>query len=108
MQACIIIYKMPSCLGNKVAVSSSVIYSAILVLSLAVSSASLGLLQANVFNGQFCFFFFKESDEVSDIFNPNTSTCKLSVASIAIATICLSILATIQLVRVVFQASIKT
>ena len=100
---------MPCCLGNKVAVSSSVIYSAILVLSLAVSSASLGLLQANVFNGQICPFFFKKSDEFSDaVFNPNTSTCKLSVASIAIATICLSILATIQLVRVVFQASIKT
>lgn len=80
-----------------------------LLVALGGSSASLGLLQANTENGFVCNFFITESQAKEEMFNYNNGgSCKLSMACVIIATISISILSLIELVRVVFQANIRS
>ncbi|XP_019856341.1 PREDICTED: uncharacterized protein LOC109584882 [Amphimedon queenslandica] len=94
-----------------------------LLLSLVVAGTSLGLLQANLPTqsayGEACFLFINYPQAVSIIqsafvnpilvdFNFNSSTCKLSIASAFIATICLALLTAFQLCSVSFQINVKT
>ena len=92
----------------------------ILLVSLVAAGTSLGLLQANIHIqnqfGQTCLFFINysqgisliQSDEVTVDFSLNVPTCKLSIASAAIATICLALLTAIELISVLFQIKVKT
>ena len=90
----------------------------ILLVSLGAAGTSLGLIQANnptqfIYEGV-CFFFVNYSQAISFIdsrasgFNFNVPTCKLSIASATIATICLALLTAFQLISVSFHINIKT
>ena len=77
---------------------------AVLVVSLGLTGTSLGLIQANTFGGAYCELFVSESQAINiSLHNYNVPTCKLSLASAAIATVCLAILTVIELISVVFQ-----
>ncbi|XP_019856183.1 PREDICTED: uncharacterized protein LOC105313950 isoform X5 [Amphimedon queenslandica] len=83
----------------------------ILFLSLGAAGTSLGLLQANTNNGVYaiCHFFISYTQAMnSSLLNYNVPTCKLSIASAAIATICLALLTAIELISVSFQIYVKT
>ena len=90
----------------------------ILLVSLVSAGTSLGLLQANLPTqsayGEACFFFINYSQAISIIesdspdFSLNVPTCKLSIASATIATICLALLTAFQLCSVSFQINVKT
>ncbi|XP_019861038.1 PREDICTED: uncharacterized protein LOC109589388 [Amphimedon queenslandica] len=90
----------------------------ILLVSLVAAGTSLGLLQANIptlfVYEKACFFFLNYSQAISLIeleypdFNSNAPTCKLSIASATIATICLALLTAFQLISVSFQINVKT
>ena len=63
---------------------------AVLVVSLGLTGTSLGLIQANTFGGAYCDKFVSESQAINiSLYNYNVPTCKLSLASAAIATVCL-------------------
>uniref|UniRef100_A0A1X7SPQ2 Uncharacterized protein n=1 Tax=Amphimedon queenslandica TaxID=400682 RepID=A0A1X7SPQ2_AMPQE len=91
-----------------------------LLVSLVAAGTSLSLLQANIpaksVYGEACFFFVNYSQAMSLIqpqpdhpdFNFNVPTCKLSIASATIATICLALLTAIELISVSFQINVKT
>ena len=82
-----------------------------LLLSLGAVGTSLGLLQANTNNGLYsrCHFFITYTQAMnSSLYNYNIPTCKLSIASATIATICLALLTTIELISVLFQINVKT
>ena len=90
----------------------------ILLLSLGAAGTSLGFLQANIpttimYQGV-CYFFLNYSQAIS-LIDPddsdtiiNVSTCKLSIASASIATICLALLTAFELISVSFHINIKT
>ncbi|XP_019863380.1 PREDICTED: uncharacterized protein LOC109592356 [Amphimedon queenslandica] len=90
----------------------------ILLVSLGATGTSLGLLQANLpiqsAYGKACFFFINYSQAISLIesetpdFKFNMPTCKLSIASATIATICLVLLTAIELISVLYQINVKT
>ncbi|XP_019861689.1 PREDICTED: uncharacterized protein LOC109590209 [Amphimedon queenslandica] len=88
----------------------SLAHFVILLLSLGAASTSLGLIQANTNNGMLCFFFLTYSQVIADDAGPtfNMPTCKLSIASAAIATTCLALLTAIELISVLYQTNIKT
>uniref|UniRef100_A0A1X7U2U1 Uncharacterized protein n=1 Tax=Amphimedon queenslandica TaxID=400682 RepID=A0A1X7U2U1_AMPQE len=90
----------------------------ILLVSLVAAGTSLGLLQANI-STEFvywkaCFLFINYSQAISILesdypdFNFNVPTCKLSIASATIATVCLALLTAFQLCSVSFQINVKT
>ncbi|XP_019856177.1 PREDICTED: uncharacterized protein LOC109584769 [Amphimedon queenslandica] len=88
----------------------SVVPLAVLLLSLGAASTSLGLLQANINNGIYsrCHFFITYTQAMnSSLLNYNLPTCKLSIASATIATICLALLTAIELISVSFQINVK-
>uniref|UniRef100_A0A1X7SP78 G-protein coupled receptors family 1 profile domain-containing protein n=1 Tax=Amphimedon queenslandica TaxID=400682 RepID=A0A1X7SP78_AMPQE len=73
----------------------------ILLVSLGAAGTSLGLLQANTDNGVACYFFINYSQVMdSSLVNYNVPTCKLSIASATITTICLALLTAIELISV--------
>ena len=79
-----------------------------LVLSLGLAFTSLGMLYSNTYGGAYCFFYVSESQARNySLSNYNIPTCKLSLASSAIPTICLSILTLIEIISVIFQLPIK-
>uniref|UniRef100_A0A1X7U3Q4 Uncharacterized protein n=1 Tax=Amphimedon queenslandica TaxID=400682 RepID=A0A1X7U3Q4_AMPQE len=83
----------------------------ILFLSLGAAGTSLGLLQANTNNGVYatCHFFISYTQAMnSSLVNYNVPTCKLSIASATIATICLALLTAIELISVSFKIYVKT
>ena len=81
----------------------------ILLLSLGAAGTSLGLIQANTNNGASCRFFVSYSQLINkSLYNYNVPTCKLSIASAAIATICLALLTAIELIIVLFEINAKT
>ncbi|XP_019856332.1 PREDICTED: uncharacterized protein LOC109584878 [Amphimedon queenslandica] len=89
----------------------SVVPLAVLLLSLGAAGTSLGLLQANINNGMRsrCNFFISYTQAMdSSLVNYNEPTCKLSIASATIATICLALLTAIELIRVSFHINVKT
>ena len=89
-------------------VLSLVTFVALLV-SLGAAGTSLGLLQANTKNGIACYFFISYSQAMNlSLDTYNVPTCKLSIASATIATICLALLTAIELISVLFQINIKT
>ena len=89
----------------------------ILLVSLGAAGTSLGLLQANIptqtIYGGVCFFFVNYSQAISLIesdypaINLNQPTCKLSIASATIATICLALLTAFQLISVSFRIDLN-
>ena len=90
----------------------------ILLVSLGAAGTSLGLIQANIdipiiYDGA-CYFFLNYSQAISLIGSDdsdiifNVSSCKLSIASATIATICLALLTAIELISVSFHINIKT
>ena len=84
---------------------------AILFVSLGAAGTSLGLLQANTNNGVYatCHFFITHTQAMnSSLYNYNVPTCKLSIASATIATICLALLTAIELISVSFKINVKT
>ena len=87
----------------------SLVTFVILLVSLGAAGTSLGLLQVNTNNGLACSFFITESQlRDSSLANYNVPTCKLSIASATIATICLALLTTIELISVLFKINAKT
>ena len=83
---------------------------AILFVSLGAAGTSLGLLQANINNGAYatCHFFITYTQAMnSSLLNYNVPTCKLSIASATIATICLALLTAIELISVSFKINVK-
>ncbi|XP_019856184.1 PREDICTED: uncharacterized protein LOC105313950 isoform X6 [Amphimedon queenslandica] len=81
----------------------------ILFLSLGAAGTSLGFLQANTNNGASCRFYISHSQAMnSSLVDYNVPTCKLSIASAAIATICLALLTAIELISVSFKINVKT
>ncbi|XP_019856336.1 PREDICTED: uncharacterized protein LOC109584879 isoform X2 [Amphimedon queenslandica] len=98
---------MPST-ENKNQVLSLVTF-VILLVSLGAAGTSLNLIQANTNNGASCSFFITESQlEDQSLVNYNVPTCKLSIASATIATICLALLTAIELISVLFKINAKT
>ena len=86
----------------------SVASLAVLVLSLGASGTSLGLIQANTENGAYCKFFITESQAMNaSLHNYNVPTCKLSLATATIATICLAMLTVIELISVALKTHVK-
>ena len=88
----------------------SVVPLAVLLLSLGAAGTSLGLLQANTNNGLYsrCHFFITYTQAMnSSLYNYNLPTCKLSVASATIATICLALLTAIELISVSLKINVK-
>ena len=83
----------------------------ILLVSLGATGTSLGLIQANTSkaNGVSCYFFITYSQAMnSSLYNYNVPTCKLSIASATIATICLALLTAIELISLLFEINAKT
>ena len=83
----------------------------VLVLSLGAAGTSLGLLQANIDNGAYaiCHFFITYTQAMnSSLYNYNLPTCRLSIASATIATICLVLLTAIELINLLFEINAKT
>ena len=86
----------------------SVVPLAVLLLSLGAAGTSLGLLRANTDYGAECRFFISYTQAMNtSLINYNVPTCKLSVASATIATICLALLTAIELISVLFQMNVK-
>uniref|UniRef100_A0A1X7U4Y6 MARVEL domain-containing protein n=1 Tax=Amphimedon queenslandica TaxID=400682 RepID=A0A1X7U4Y6_AMPQE len=88
----------------------SLAFFVILLVSLGAAGTSLGLLQANINNGIYsrCHFFITYTQAMnSSLLNYNLPTCKLSIASATIATICLALLTAIELISVSFQINVK-
>ena len=86
----------------------SVASLAVLILSLGAAGTSLGLIHANTNSGVYCKFFITESQAMNaSLHNYNVPTCKLSLASAAIATICLAMLTAIELISVAFKTHVK-
>ena len=82
-----------------------------LLLSLGAAGTSLGLIQANAYyHGDLkCHFFISYTQAMnSSLVNYNAPTCKLSIASATIATICLALLTAIELIIVLFEINAKT
>ena len=80
----------------------------VLVLSLGAAGTSLGLIHTNTNSGVYCKFFITESQATNaSLHNYNVPTCKLSLASAAIATICLAMLTVIELISVAFKTHVK-
>ena len=83
----------------------------ILLLSLGAAGTSLGLIQANTYHhGDLkCLFFISYTQAMnSSLVNYNVPTCKLSIASATIATICLALLTANELIIVLFKINAKT
>ena len=81
----------------------------VLLVSLGAAGTSLGLIQANTNNGASCYFFITYSQAMnSSLTNYNVPTCKLSIASATIATICLALLTAIELISLLFEINVKT
>ena len=97
---------MPSAAKQVLSVASFVI----LLVSLGAAGTSLGLIQANTNNGMLCYFFVTYSQivAVSDLATFNVPTCRLSIASAIIATICLALLTAMELISVLYQTNVKT
>uniref|UniRef100_A0A1X7SJD3 MARVEL domain-containing protein n=1 Tax=Amphimedon queenslandica TaxID=400682 RepID=A0A1X7SJD3_AMPQE len=86
----------------------SLVTFVILLLSLGAAGTSLGLIRANTNDGVTCGFFITYAQAMnSSLVNYNVPTCKLSIASATIATICLALLTAIELISVLFQINIK-
>ena len=100
---------MPSAAKTKHLVS--LVSLVILVVSLGAARTSIGLIQTNT-NNVGCKFFILTapraniSTSLTDC-NVRTCTCKLSVATAAIATICLAMLTVIELISVAFKTHVK-
>ena len=81
----------------------------ILLVSLGAAGTSLGLIQANTRNGAACYFYISYSQAMnSSLVNYSVPTCKLSMASAIIGTICLALLTAIELISVLFEINVKT
>ncbi|XP_019856185.1 PREDICTED: uncharacterized protein LOC105313950 isoform X7 [Amphimedon queenslandica] len=86
----------------------SLVTFVILLLSLGAAGTSLGLIRTNTNDGVTCYFFITYAQAMnSSLVDYNVPTCKLSVASATIATICLALLTAIELISVLFQINIK-
>ena len=100
---------MPRSNAEKIKQILSVASLAVLFVSLGAAGTSLGLIQANTSNGASCHFFVSYSQLINEsLYNYNVPTCKLSIASATIATICLALLTAIELISVLFTMDIKT
>ena len=86
----------------------SIVSLVVLVVSLGAAGTSLGLINANTYSGIFCNFFVSDSQaRNTSLYNYNVPTCKLSVATATIATICLAMLTAIELISVAFKTHVK-
>ena len=86
----------------------SIVSLVVLVVSLGAAGASLGLINANTYSGTCCQFFVSDSQARNrSLYNYNVPTCKLSVATATIATICLAMLTAIELISVAFKTHVK-
>ncbi|XP_019856187.1 PREDICTED: uncharacterized protein LOC109584772 [Amphimedon queenslandica] len=100
---------MPRSSGSRIKNNLSVASLALLFVSLGAAGTSLGLIQANTSNGASCNFFITYSQLINEsLYNYNVPTCKLSIASATIATICLALLTAIELFSVLYSMDIKT
>ena len=71
----------------------SIVSLVVLVVSLGAAGTSLGLINANTYSGMYCNFFVSNSQARNEsLYNYNIPTCKLSIATATIATICLAML----------------
>ena len=87
----------------------SIVSLVVLLVSLGAASTSLGLIHTNTNGGLMCKFFVTESQaKNASALNYNVPTCKLSLASSIIATVCLAILTVIELISVAFQKTVKS
>ena len=95
---------MPSAVKQILSVASL----AILFVSLGAAGTSLGLIQANTYNGVDCYFFITYTQAMNrNLVNYNVPTCKFSIASATIAVICLALLTAIELIGALFKINIK-
>ena len=84
------------------------IVSLVVLVSLGAAGTSLGLINANTYSGTRCNFFVSDSQaRNTSLYNYNVPTCKLSIATATIATICLAMLTAIELISVAFKTHVK-
>ena len=94
--------------GTNFATFISLSIPVILLLTLGLAITSFGLIHSNTKGGSYCLFLVTETDTIDrSLFIDKAPICKLSLASSAIAGICLIILTGIELVRVLFQLQMK-
>ena len=93
---------------DKIKKHLSIVSLVVLVVSLGAAGTSLGLINANTDSGTYCNFFVRDSQARNiSLYNYNVPTCKLSLATATIATICLAMLTAIELISVVFNTHVK-